>query len=432
MNIIEIIEKKKNRQALDEAEIAFFVDGICTGSIADYQASALLMAICLNGMSAAETAILTDKMAHSGDTLDLAALSPTADKHSTGGVGDKTSLIVAPIAAACGVNIAKMSGRGLGHTGGTIDKLESIPGFRTTISENDFLEQVKNIGIAIVAQSKNLVPADKILYALRDVTGTVESIPLIASSIMSKKLAAGADVIELDVKVGSGAFMKTPQEARELAAAMVDIGKKNGRKTAALITDMDEPLGTHIGNTLEIKEVIASLNGGGAEDLRTLCLSLAANIIALAENIEKESALRLAREALQSGKALEKFKQMVAAQGGDVRYIENPALFEEAAFAHPIAAPQSGYIQKTDAQRIGETAALLGAGRQKMEDSIDFAAGIILEKKCGAYVTKGDTVATLYTNQKESLAPAAERFQSALTIGKTSPQKPPLIQGEVL
>ncbi|MBE6819282.1 MAG: thymidine phosphorylase [Ruminococcaceae bacterium] len=432
MNIIEIIEKKKNKQALSEAEIAFFVDGICTGSIADYQASALLMAICLNGMTAAETAILTDKMAHSGDTLDLTALSPTADKHSTGGVGDKTSLIVAPIAAACGVNIAKMSGRGLGHTGGTIDKLESIPGFRTTISENDFLEQVKNIGIAIVAQSKNLVPADKILYALRDVTGTVESIPLIASSIMSKKLAAGADVIELDVKVGSGAFMKTPQEARELAAAMVDIGKKNGRKTAALITDMDEPLGTHIGNTLEIKEVIATLNGGGAEDLRTLCLGLAANIIALAENIEKESARRLAEEALRSGKALEKFKQMVAAQGGNVRYIENPALFEEAAFAHPIAASQSGYIQKTDAQRIGETAALLGAGRQKMEDSIDFAAGIILEKKCGEYVAAGDTIATLYTNQKESLAPAAERFLSALTIGKTSPQKPPLIQGEVL
>ena len=432
MNIIEIIEKKKNKQALSEAEIAFFVDGICTGSIADYQASALLMAICLNGMSAAETAILTDKMAHSGDTLDLAALSPTADKHSTGGVGDKTSLIVAPIAAACGVNIAKMSGRGLGHTGGTIDKLESIPGFRTTISENDFLEQVKSIGIAIVAQSKNLVPADKILYALRDVTGTVESIPLIASSIMSKKLAAGADVIELDVKVGSGAFMKTAQEARELAAAMVDIGKKNGRKTAALITDMDEPLGTHIGNTLEIKEVIATLNGGGAEDLRTLCLSLAANIIALAENIEKESALRLAEEALRSGKALGKFKQMVAAQGGNARYIENPALFEEAAFAHPIAAPQSGYIQKTDAQRIGETAALLGAGRQKMEDSIDFAAGIILEKKCGEYVAAGDTIATLYTNQKESLAPAAERFLSALTIGITAPQKPPLIQGEVL
>ena len=432
MNIIEIIEKKKNKQALSEAEIAFFVDGICTGSIADYQASALLMAICLNGMSAAETAILTDKMAHSGDTLDLAALSPTADKHSTGGVGDKTSLIVAPIAAACGVNIAKMSGRGLGHTGGTIDKLESIPGFRTTISENDFLEQVKSIGIAIVAQSKNLVPADKILYALRDVTGTVESIPLIASSIMSKKLAAGADVIELDVKVGSGAFMKTLQEARELAAAMVDIGKKNGRKTAALITDMDEPLGTHIGNTLEIKEVIATLNGGGAEDLRTLCLSLAANIIALAENIEKESALRLAEEALRSGKALGKFKQMVAAQGGNARYIENPALFEEAAFAHPIAAPQSGYIQKTDAQRIGETAALLGAGRQKMEDSIDFAAGIILEKKCGEYVAAGDTIATLYTNQKESLAPAAERFLSALTIGITAPQKPPLIQGEVL
>ena len=286
MNIIEIIEKKKQKKALNEAEIAFFVNGICDGTVADYQASALLMAICLNGMNAEETAVLTDKMAHSGDMLELSALSPTADKHSTGGVGDKTSLIVAPIAAVCGVNIAKMSGRGLGHTGGTIDKLESIPGFQTGLSDTAFFEQVQRIGIAIISQSKKLVPADKILYALRDVTATVDSIPLIASSIMSKKLAAGADVIELDVKTGSGAFMKTKEDAVALAKAMVNIGKANGRKTAALITDMDTPLGTHIGNSLEIKEVIAVLRGEGPDDLKKLCLALAANMIALSKNCE--------------------------------------------------------------------------------------------------------------------------------------------------
>ena len=431
MNIIDIIEKKKNRLALSEAEIAYFVNGVCDGSVADYQASALLMAICLNGMNAEETAVLTDKMAHSGDMLDLSALSPTADKHSTGGVGDKTSLIVAPIAAANGVNIAKMSGRGLGHTGGTIDKLESIPGFRTELSDEAFFEQVRSIGIAITAQSANLVPADKILYALRDVTATVNSLPLIASSIMSKKLAAGADIIELDVKTGSGAFMKTPQQATALAEAMVAIGKAAGKQTAALITDMDIPLGMYIGNSLEIKEVIAVLNGGGADDLRELCLKLAANIISLARHIPESEAMHAARRALESGAALEKFKQMVAAQGGDVRYIENPALFARAAYEQAVCAPRSGYLSAMQAEIIGKCAALLGAGRTKKGEAIDFSAGIVLHRKRGDTVQKGESLATLYTNREETLPQARELFLSALSFSDTPPEKRPLIQGEV-
>ncbi len=432
MNIIEIIEKKKQKQALNEAEIAFFVNGICDGTVADYQASALLMAICLNGMNAEETAVLTDKMAHSGDMLDLSALSPTADKHSTGGVGDKTSLIVAPIAAVCGVNIAKMSGRGLGHTGGTIDKLESIPGFQTGLSDTAFFEQVQRIGIAIISQSKKLVPADKILYALRDVTATVDSIPLIASSIMSKKLAAGADVIELDVKTGSGAFMKSKEDAVVLAKAMVNIGKANGKKTAALITDMDTPLGTHIGNSLEIKEVIAVLRGEGPDDLKKLCLALAANMIALSKNCEKAQALALAETALESGKAFEKFKQMVAAQGGDVRYIENPALFPVAKQTVEVCAPRNGYIAKMNAESIGLTAALLGAGREKKEDEIDMSAGIILHAKTGEYVKEGTPLATLYTNRESTKIPACKQFLRAIEFSETPPNERALIMGEVL
>ena len=432
MNIIEIIEKKKQKQALNEAEIAFFVNGICDGTVADYQASALLMAICLNGMNAEETAVLTDKMAHSGDMLDLSALSPTADKHSTGGVGDKTSLIVAPIAAVCGVNIAKMSGRGLGHTGGTIDKLESIPGFQTGLSDTAFFEQVQRIGIAIISQSKKLVPADKILYALRDVTATVDSIPLIASSIMSKKLAAGADVIELDVKTGSGAFMKTKEDAVALAKAMVNIGKANGRKTAALITDMDTPLGTHIGNSLEIKEVIAVLREEGPDDLKKLCLALAANMIALSKNCEKAQALALAETALKSGEAFEKFKQMVAAQGGEVRYIENPALFPAATYTAQVCAPRNGYIAKMNAESIGLTAALLGAGREKKEDEIDMSAGIILHAKTGEYVKEGTPLATLYTNRESTKIPACKQFLRAIEFSETPPNERALIMGEVL
>ena len=432
MNIIEIIEKKKRKEALSEAEIAYFIDGICDGTVADYQASALLMAICLNGMNAEETAVLTDKMAHSGDMLNLSSLSPTADKHSTGGVGDKTSLIVAPIAAACGVNIAKMSGRGLGHTGGTIDKLESIPGFQTELSDTAFFEQVERIGIAIVAQSKNLVPADKILYALRDVTATVNSLPLIASSIMSKKLAAGADIIELDVKTGSGAFMKTKEDAMSLAKAMVNIGKANGKKTAALITDMDTPLGANIGNSLEIKEVIAVLRGEGPDDLKKICLALAANIIFMAKNCTKEAAQDLAAAALANGEAYKKLKEMVAAQGGDIRFIENPALFPQTAYTIDVCAPRSGYIAKMNAEAIGMTAAMLGAGRVKKEDSIDMSAGIVLHAKTGEYVKEGTPLATLYTNRENIKTTACKQFLHALTFSDTAPQPHALIMGEVI
>lgn len=431
MNIIDIIEKKKNNISLNEEEIAFFIDGICDGSIKDYQASALLMAICINGMSEEETAILTDKMAHSGDTLDLSALSPTADKHSTGGVGDKTSLIVAPIVASLGVNIAKMSGRGLGHTGGTIDKLESIPGFRTELSEKEFFKQVEEIGISIISQSKNLVPADKILYALRDVTGTVNSIPLIASSIMSKKLAAGADIIELDVKTGSGAFMKTEKEATALAEEMVKIGKANGKKTSALVTDMDTPLGTHIGNSLEIKEVISVLENESGGDLRQLCLELASGIVSSAENIKKSDAYKLCIEALESGKALVKFKQMVSSQGGDVSFIENPEKFENASIKFEIKAEKEGFIHSMDAEKIGKSAAILGAGRLKKEDGIDFSAGIILCRKTGDKVALGDTLATLLTNKEDSLSEAEKLFKEALEISSKKPPERVLLKGEI-
>lgn len=431
MNIIDIIEKKKNNISLNEEEIAFFIDGICDGSIKDYQASALLMAICINGMSEEETAILTDKMAHSGDTLDLSALSPTADKHSTGGVGDKTSLIVAPIVASLGVNIAKMSGRGLGHTGGTIDKLESIPGFRTELSEVEFFKQVEEIGISIISQSKNLVPADKILYALRDVTGTINSIPLIASSIMSKKLAAGADIIELDVKTGSGAFMKTEKEATALAEEMVKIGKANGKKTSALVTDMDTPLGTHIGNSLEIKEVISVLGNESGGDLRQLCLELASGIVSSAKNIKKSDAYDLCIEALESGKALEKFKQMVSSQGGDVSFIENPEKFENASIKFEIKAEKEGFIHLMDAEKIGKSAAILGAGRLKKEDGIDFSAGIILCRKTGDKVALGDTLATLLTNKEDSLSEAEKLFKEALEISSEKPPERVLLKGEI-
>ena len=431
MNIIDIIEKKKHKKALSEAEIAYFIEGICAGTIPDYQASALLMAICLCGMDARETAILTDKMAHSGKVLDLSALAPCADKHSTGGVGDKTSLVVAPIAAACGIHIAKMSGRGLGHTGGTIDKLESIPGFRTALSEKEFFEQVQRIGIALVAQSESLDPADKILYALRDVTGTVDSLPLIASSIMSKKLAAGAQVIELDVKTGDGAFMKTPEQAKALAQAMVDIGKANGKKTAALITDMDTPLGRCIGNSLEIIEVIALLRGEGDADLRELCLALAAGIISLAKGCPKAEAAALAAAALESGAAFEKLKEMVVAQGGDVRYIEQPERFERAAYSLTLTAPESGYLCALEAAQIGKAAATLGAGRQKKSDSIDMSAGIVLHASVGDKLDKGDAFATLYTNTQSTLAAAAEQVMAALQLSTAAPAPRGRILGEI-
>lgn len=432
MRMLDILEHKRCKKELTDAEISFFVDGFTSGQIPDYQASALLMAICLNGMTEQETANLTDCMAHSGDMLDLSDLGETtADKHSTGGVGDKTTLIVAPICAAAGVKIAKMSGRGLGHTGGTIDKLESIPSFRVTLSEVEFKAQVQEIGLAVMGQTADLAPADKKLYALRDASGTVNSIPLIASSIMSKKLAAGAKNIALDVKCGSGAFMQTVGDARALAEEMVRIGKNCGRNTAAVITDMDTPLGTHIGNALEVTEACAVLRGKGADDLRELCLILSAHLIAMATQTNYDRAYRTAERVLQSGEAYEKLQQMVTAQGGDASVLEQDTCFLQAAVSHEVKAPQAGFIAHMQTQTVGESASLLGAGRETKESKLDYAAGIVLHKKTGDFVKQGETLATLYAATDEKCHAGEQRFLESLTFSEKQPPKTPLVLGTV-
>ncbi len=424
MRMYDIIEKKRDGGELTKDEISFVVKGVTDGSIPDYQISALLMGIFFRGMSEKETLELTLDMAHSGETADLSGINgDVADKHSTGGVGDKTSLIAAPIAAALGVKIAKMSGRGLGHTGGTIDKLESIKGFSTTLSREAFINQVNNIGIAIIGQSKNLVPADKKLYALRDVTATVNSIGLIASSIMSKKLASGAKNIVLDVKTGSGAFMKKLPDSIALAEKMVKIGKGAGRNIVALITDMDKPLGNYIGNSLEIKEVIEVLKGGGPEDLKEESFAIAANMVSLAKGADPEEALTLVKSAVADGSAFEKFKEFVAAQGGDVSYIDNPEKFPQAKYASQIRAKKDGYISHMQTEDIGICASLLGAGRTKADDKIDFSAGIILTKKTGDFVKSGEVIATLYTNDECTLDSAERKFISAISYSETKPEK---------
>ena len=424
MRMYDIIEKKRDGGELSEKEIAFFVKGVSDGSIPDYQTSALLMAIFFKGMSESETLWLTLNMAESGETADLSGIEGvTCDKHSTGGVGDKTSLIAAPIVASLGVKIAKMSGRGLGHTGGTIDKLESIKGFSTTLSGEDFIKQVNRIGIAIIGQSKNLVPADKKLYALRDVTATVDSIPLIASSIMSKKLASGAKNIVLDVKTGSGAFMKSLPDSVALAEEMVKIGKGAGRNIVALITDMDKPLGNYIGNSLEIKEVIEVLKGGGPNDLKEESFAISAAMLALAKSCEYEEALSLVKAAVADGSAFQKFKEFVAAQGGDVSFIDNPENFPKAKYSLQIKAEADGYISHMQTEDIGICASILGAGRTKADDEIDFSAGIVLSKKTGDFVKSGDLIATLYTNDKPSLESAQKKFTSALSFSETEPER---------
>lgn len=432
MRMLDIIEHKRCKKELTNGEISFFVDGFTKEQIPDYQMSALLMAICLNGMTARETAVLTDCMAHSGDMLDLSDLGDTtADKHSTGGVGDKTTLIVAPICAAAGVKIAKMSGRGLGHTGGTIDKLESIPHFRVSLSEEEFKAQVQEIGLAVMGQTADLAPADKKLYALRDASGTVNSIPLIASSIMSKKLAAGAKNIALDVKCGSGAFMQTANDARALAEEMVRIGKNCGRNTAAVITDMDTPLGTHIGNALEVTEACIVLRGKGADDLRELCLTLSAHLIAMATKTDYDSAFYTAERVLQSGKAYEKLQQMVAAQGGDASVLEQDTCFLQAAVAREVKAQKDGFIARMQTQGIGESASLLGAGRETKESKLDYAAGIVLRKKTGDFVKQGETLATLYAATDEKCRAGEQRFLESLTFSEIQPKKMPLVLGTV-
>ena len=428
MRIYDIIANKRDKKELTDEEIAFFVKGYVKGEIEHYHASALLMAIYLNGMTERETLTLTKEMAESGDMLDLSAINGiTVDKHSTGGVGDKTTLIVAPIVASLGLKTAKMSGRGLGHTGGTVDKLEAIKGFCTCLSPEDFIENVRKHDICVVGQSGDLAPADKMIYALRDSTATVGSMPLIASSIMSKKLAAGASCIVLDVKTGSGAFMKTPEEAEELSRKMVDIGKGAGRRVAAVISDMDTPLGKNIGNSLEVIEAVEVLKGNGSADLREVCLVLAGNIIALAEDVSPEEGYKKAASQLKSGKAYEKFKEFIRSQGGSLEQIENPGLFPKAEFSHDVIALESGYIYQMNAEKIGTSSVILGAGRIKKDDKIDFAAGIILNKKTCDRVENGDIIATLYTNNKQSIAAAEKLFLEAITISSNKREPSPLI-----
>lgn len=428
MRMYDIIHKKRNGGELSEKEIKFFVNGYTDGSIPDYQASALCMAIYFRGMSADETAALTLAMADSGDRIDLSGIDGfTVDKHSTGGVGDKTSLIVAPIVAANGGKVAKMSGRGLGHTGGTVDKLESIPGFRTSLTPDEFIKQVNDIGLCIVGQTGELAPADKKLYALRDVTATVESIPLIASSIMSKKLAAGSQGIVLDVKTGSGAFMKTVEDSERLAEEMVSIGKAAGRKVTALITDMDIPLGASVGNSLEVIEAIKTLKGEGEKNLTEVCLSLAAQMLCMVTGRDDMVCRKMAKKSIEDGSALNKLREMITAQGGNADVIDNSGAFKQPKFYVDIISERDGYISHTDAERVGIASVILGAGREKKGDPIDPSAGIILKKKTGDSVSKGDVLATFYTDDETRIDVAKREFLDALIFGNEKPSKQKLI-----
>lgn len=428
MRMYDIIDKKRLGEELTDDEIRFFVNAYTKGDIPDYQASALLMAVCCRGMNTRECAALTSAMRDSGDVIDLSALPHTADKHSTGGVGDKTTLIVAPLAAAMGLTVAKMSGRGLGHTGGTVDKLESIPGYRTSLTEEEFLAQAERVGVVVIGQSADLTPADKKLYALRDVTATVSSVPLIASSIMSKKLAAGAESIVLDVKYGSGAFMKTPEEAENLARAMTDIGAKHGKNVAALITDMDKPLGHAVGNVLEVKEALRVLRGeiGEGEELYTLCVSLAAEMHSLSFGTDPNHSLALAKETLDGGRAYAKFLEWISAQGGDVRVIENNIL-AAAPHSRIVTAEKDAYITHINAQKVGECAAALGAGRINKTDTPDLTAGLTLAKNTGDFVRAGEEIAVLFSSDEAKLDAAAEIFAQALEFGRNKPAPMPLI-----
>ena len=427
MRIYDIITKKKNGLTLSDEEIKFAIDGYMSKDVADYQMSALLMAICLKGMSKEETFQLTKVMLESGDTVDLTQFgSLSVDKHSTGGVGDKTTLIVAPIVASLGCKVAKMSGRGLGFTGGTVDKLESLTGYNATQSSQEFFDQVQKIGISVVGQSGNLAPADKKLYALRDVTATIDSIPLIASSIMSKKLASGSHNIVLDVKCGSGAFMKTPNDAKALAAAMVEIGKSFGRNVRALVTNMDLPLGYAVGNRTEVWEAIQVLSGKGEARLTELCISLASNIVALALGVDIQNARDMVEDSIRSKKALMKMREWIKFQGGDIGYIDSPHRLLGAKYTLEYVAQANGYISKLQADSIGKASMLLGAGRVKLDDEIDYCAGIIFKKTYGDYVSEGETIATLYSN-KESFSPAINQLDCAVSITDAAPHEQPLI-----
>lgn len=437
MRMFDMIEKKKQKIAMTKEEIEEMIGLYVAGEIPDYQMAAWAMAVYFQGMTDEELGYLTLAMAHSGDMVDLSGISGVkVDKHSTGGVGDKTTLAIAPIVAACGEKVAKMSGRGLGHTGGTIDKLESIPGFQTEISNDEFFRIVNEIGLSVVGQSANLAPADKKLYALRDVTASVDSIPLIAASVMSKKLAAGSDKILLDVTCGSGAFMKNKEDAVTLAQKMVAIGEQAGRPTIALITNMDTPLGENIGNSMEVAEIVRLFNGDSKEDLRTVCIALAANMLYLAKNNQKETVTmeeceRMAQAVIEDGSALKKLIAMVEAQHGDSSVILSPDKFKQAEYYYEVVAQQSGYVTHTDAQKLGIASMVLGAGRETKESSIDFAAGIRLQKKTGDAVQVGDVIATLYTEKYDTIKEAEEILREAYTIGKEQPEEETLIIARV-
>ena len=428
MRMYDIIQKKRDGAALSEAEIQWVIDGYVKGDIPDYQVAALCMAIYFQGMNLEETTALTFAVRDSGERLDFSDIKGLrVDKHSTGGVGDKTSLIVAPIVASFGVKVAKMSGRGLGHTGGTIDKLEAIPGFQTDLPVETFKEIVNDIGIAIVGQNAELAPADKLLYALRDVTATVDSLPLIVSSIMGKKLAADDDCIVLDVKTGSGSFMKTVEKSRELAEWMVAIGKKAGKRMRALITDMDRPLGFAIGNSLEVVEAIHTLQGKGPQDLTELCVALAAHILELAEKGDYAACEKMVRGAIADGTGLQMLARMVKAQGGNDDWILHPEKFPTAKYSRTVTAQEDGYIVGVDTEGYGVASLLLGAGRNTKEDVIDFAAGIILKAKTGDFVKVGDPIAVLYSDKENGFDGAEARLRAATRIGKDKPQEMPLV-----
>ena len=434
MRAYDIIKKKRDGNALSKEEILFMLGGLVSGDIPDYQISAWLMAIYFNGMNEAETLYLTEGIRDSGEKSPFSHINGIkADKHSTGGVGDKTSLVVAPIAAVYGIKLAKMSGRGLGHTGGTVDKLESVRGFRTDISPEEAEKIVNETGLCIIGQTNRLAPADKLLYALRDVTATVDSLPLIVSSIMGKKLAADDDVIVLDVKTGSGAFMKTREDSEKLARAMVGIGKRAGKKICALITDMSKPLGRAIGNSLEVIEAIDLLNGKGEAALTELCTELAANILLLSGlgDGNLESCRLLAKKTIFSKEALKKFSQMIEAQGGNPEWVFNPSLFPSAPLKKEVISHESGYISNVNAEGYGTAALLLGAGRTKKDDKIDYYAGIYLNKIQGEYIGKGETLCTLYTSDESLFAPAEEKIIESTIFSDNEPEKNNIILNKI-
>ncbi|MBS4968434.1 MAG: pyrimidine-nucleoside phosphorylase [Lachnospiraceae bacterium] len=433
MRMYDLIMKKRNGKPLEKEEIDWMISEYTAGRIPDYQMSAFLMAVYFQGMREGETLNLTMAMAHSGEMLDLSGIRGIkVDKHSTGGVGDKTSLALTPMVAACGIRVAKMSGRGLGHTGGTIDKLESFSGFSTEISAEQFEEQVNRIGISIMGQTADLAPADKKLYALRDVTATVDQMSLIASSIMSKKLAAGADAIVLDVKTGSGAFMKTRQDALALAEEMVRIGNGAGKHTIAVVSDMNQPLGNAVGNALEVQEAIATLRGEGPEDFTELCLTIGSYMLVAGKKADTpEEARAMLQRVIADGSALKKLEEFVEAQGGDPEQVRHPELLPAAAIQEPILAPMDGYLQSIQCEEVGNCSMILGGGRETKESELDLSVGLILHKKTGDFVKKGEPLATIHANDREKAAQASQRYLAACRIGEEPVQRPELIHAVI-